>query len=294
MKHKIKKSKTRKKYSKRVSKKVTKRQKKELKRKKKNSRKNKIKKGGDATTTIGLAAAAIGMGTAAMYFRRNIDPTDDDKLGRKYSRSSSRNVPFPKNNKHSNGTYLNDDDKKNIATTLLNLHSKINKENGSADENEEQIYVLACDTLMEHAWFPLEKDTNGKIVVKNKHQSEYDELLKTATQSSVHSGKSSHNNQLENNEYEKLSKEEKDKIRRKIRHIFKKIQKNKNVTDDEYEFLEELYEKYQQQSEFPLQGNIEKVEIGAEETKGEEEDEKPSFKDLIVRGIKQDKIYYQP
>lgn len=288
MKHKIKKSKTRKKYSKRVSKKVTKRPKKGLKLKKKNSRKNKIKKGGDATTTIGLAAAAIGLGTAAMYIRRNRDPTDENNLEKHYLQRPPMDMDKSSPNKktRSKGTYLNADDQKNIATQLLNLHSKINQKNGSADDTDKKIYSLACGTYMIHPWFPLEKDINDNIVVKNKHQAEYNKLLKPATQSLVDSGTSSHNNQLGN--YAKLNQDIKDIYRSEIKTIFEKIQKEKDVTNGEYRLLEDLYEQYQQQPEFPLQGNIQS--IGVEETKGEEE----PFNVRIGMAIKKKEITMNP
>ena len=210
MKHKIKKSKTRKNYSKRVSKKATKRPKKGLKRKNKNSWKIKIKKGGDATTTIGLAAAAIGLGTAAMYIRRNLDPTDEDNL---------------------------------------------EKHNSSPPKKKQS------------------------------------KVTKSATQSLVDSGTSSHNNQFEN--YAELNQDIKHIYRGEIKTIFENIQKEKNITNGEYRFLEDLYGKFKQQPEFPLQGNIKEVVFGEEETKGGEEVEEPSFKDLIVRGIKDGKISYK-
>lgn len=154
MKHKIKKSKTRKKYSKRVSKKVTKRQKKELKRKKKNSRKNKIKKGGDATTTIGLAAAAIGMGTAAMYFRRNIDPTDEDKLGKQYDELLKTAT---QSSVDSNYAELSKKEKDKIGSEIKVIFGKIKNNNEVAEAEYKRLEEL-YEKYQQQPWFPLKGD----------------------------------------------------------------------------------------------------------------------------------------
>ena len=127
-----------------MSKKVTKRPKKGLKRKKKNSRKIKIKKGGDATTTIGLAAAIGVVGTAiAMYIRRNIDPTDEDNLEKQYSRSSHQG----------NNTELVEIQK--FVSIITTLFGKIKKgETVTKDEfkNLENLYNRYHRT----DWFPLQ------------------------------------------------------------------------------------------------------------------------------------------
>jgi hypothetical protein len=136
MKHKIKKSKTRKKYSKRVSKKVTKRPKKGLKLKKKNSRKNKIKKGGDVTTTIGITAAAA---AAVMY----IYPRDEDNLEKQSSGSSD----------YGNNTELVETQK--IVSIITTLFGKIKKGKTVTEyeyKNLENLYNRYHHT----DWFPLQ------------------------------------------------------------------------------------------------------------------------------------------